>query len=173
MISSSQIKLIRSLSQKKFRDKNQLYIIEGEKLVKELEIGSVPYLALFYGGELLYSHNGLISKKELMIYGFNNPDPTPGQEEYGYEFYIPTDLNLEEDDTVKIKQMKGGTFAVTECHVIEDFEQIGRSWKELVAWVKEQSEYGFGECFWYEHHPIPLPGSEGFILNLYLPIVEK
>ena len=36
MISSSQIKLIRSLSQKKFRDKNQLYIIEGEKLVKEL-----------------------------------------------------------------------------------------------------------------------------------------
>ena len=119
----------------------------------------------------LKKHN--FSKKELMIYGFNNPDPTPGKEEYGYEFYIPTDLNIEEDDTIKIKQMKGGTFAVTECHVIEDFEQIGRSWKELVALVKEQPDYGFGECFWYEHHPIPLPGSEGFILNLYLPVVEK
>jgi TrmH family RNA methyltransferase len=36
MISSSQIKLIRSLSQKKYRDRNQLYLMEGEKLVKEL-----------------------------------------------------------------------------------------------------------------------------------------
>jgi TrmH family RNA methyltransferase len=36
MISSSQIKLIRSLQQKKYRDLHKLYVIEGEKLVGEL-----------------------------------------------------------------------------------------------------------------------------------------
>lgn len=36
MISSTQIKLIRSLQQKKFRDLHRLYVMEGEKLVGEL-----------------------------------------------------------------------------------------------------------------------------------------
>jgi TrmH family RNA methyltransferase len=36
MISSTQIKLIRSLQQKKFRDLHHLYVMEGEKLVGEL-----------------------------------------------------------------------------------------------------------------------------------------
>ncbi|MEN8228992.1 MAG: RNA methyltransferase [Bacteroidota bacterium] len=39
MITSSQIKLIRSLQQKKFRDKHMLYVMEGEKLVEELTGG--------------------------------------------------------------------------------------------------------------------------------------
>jgi hypothetical protein len=69
--------------------------------------------------------------------------------------------------------MKGGTFAVTECHVIVDFDKIGRSWKELVAWVKEQPDYDFGECYCYEHHPDSSGLPEGFILNLYLPVVKK
>lgn len=36
MISASQIKLIRSLRQKKYRDLHHLYFVEGEKMVKEL-----------------------------------------------------------------------------------------------------------------------------------------
>jgi TrmH family RNA methyltransferase len=36
MISASQTKLIRSLRQKKFRDQHRLYLIEGDKMVKEL-----------------------------------------------------------------------------------------------------------------------------------------
>ncbi|MFD1095109.1 TrmH family RNA methyltransferase [Salegentibacter chungangensis] len=36
MVSKSQIKLIKSLSQKKFRQKNKLFVAEGKKVVKEL-----------------------------------------------------------------------------------------------------------------------------------------
>jgi len=36
MISATQIKLIRSLRQKKYRDLHHLYVVEGEKMVKEL-----------------------------------------------------------------------------------------------------------------------------------------
>ncbi len=36
MISSSKSKLIRSLHQKKFRDQHQLFLVEGEKMVREL-----------------------------------------------------------------------------------------------------------------------------------------
>ena len=35
MISSAQIKLIRSLKDKKFRDRYGLFVVEGEKLVSE------------------------------------------------------------------------------------------------------------------------------------------
>jgi TrmH family RNA methyltransferase len=38
MISSAQSKLIRSLRQKKFRDREQLFLVEGEKMVLELAL---------------------------------------------------------------------------------------------------------------------------------------
>lgn len=37
MLSSNEIKMIRSLSDKKFRDRTGLFIVEGEKLVEEAE----------------------------------------------------------------------------------------------------------------------------------------
>ncbi len=39
MISSSKSKLIRSLQQKKFRDQHRLFLVEGEKMVRELTTG--------------------------------------------------------------------------------------------------------------------------------------
>lgn len=46
MISISKSKLIRSLQQKKFRDKHQLFLLEGEKMVSELATGGPanPYV---------------------------------------------------------------------------------------------------------------------------------
>ncbi len=37
MLPASEIKMIRSLSDKKFRDRTGLFIVEGEKLVDEAE----------------------------------------------------------------------------------------------------------------------------------------
>ncbi len=142
------------------------------KVIAVQVIGTEPETKAWQKMEAwLKEHN--FNKEELKIYGFNNPNPTPGKEEYGYEFYVPTNLNLEEDDTIKIKEMKGGTFAVTECLVKGDFEQITRSWKELIGWVKDHPDYEFEADYCYEHHPDPNASPEDFILNLYLPVVEK
>ena len=39
MISASQLKLVRSLQQKKYREQHKLYVVEGEKMVGELMAG--------------------------------------------------------------------------------------------------------------------------------------
>jgi len=38
----------------------------SKKLVKELRIGGVPYLVVFRNGKLLNSHNGLLSREEII-----------------------------------------------------------------------------------------------------------
>ncbi len=38
----------------------------SKNLMKELEIRSVPYLVMYWKGEILFSRNGFISKKELV-----------------------------------------------------------------------------------------------------------
>lgn len=66
MISSSQIKLIRSLSQKKFRDQHHLYVMEGEKLVGEFtggRAGSQHQIhQLFASGEWIEKNSLMLSK---------------------------------------------------------------------------------------------------------------
>ncbi len=37
----------------------------SKKLIKELQIGSVPYLVLYVKNKIRYSHNGIISQEEL------------------------------------------------------------------------------------------------------------
>lgn len=59
--------MIDSLSQEY---KNQITIVKinadaSKKLIKELQVGSVPYLLLYKQGHVKFEHFGLISRKEL------------------------------------------------------------------------------------------------------------
>ena len=47
MLSKSQIKLIKSLSQKKFRNKHGLFVVEGEKGIRELLNSSFELISLY------------------------------------------------------------------------------------------------------------------------------
>jgi thioredoxin 1 len=54
----------------KTKYKGQITIVKinadaSKKLVKELRIGSVPYLVLYVKNKIRYSHNGIISREEL------------------------------------------------------------------------------------------------------------
>jgi len=51
--------------------RNEISIVKinvdaSKKLVKELQIGGVPYLVAYRNGNILNSHNGLLSRKELV-----------------------------------------------------------------------------------------------------------
>lgn len=37
----------------------------SKKLVKELQLGSVPYLAIYQNGEIKFDHNGMLSRNEI------------------------------------------------------------------------------------------------------------
>lgn len=72
-ISKNQIKLITSLQQKKYRQKHQLFVVEGVKVVEELLNSSFEVFQLFYTDAFTIdtswalNHNTmkLISEKEL------------------------------------------------------------------------------------------------------------
>jgi len=106
------------------------------------------------------------------LFGFNNPDPSPGSPNYGYEVWIVIDPDMELEKEVKSLEFAGGLYAVTQCIVPKgDFDVIGATWKKLVAW-REDSKYKCGNHQWLEESvPMDLPDVE-FVLDLYLPIAE-
>ena len=104
------------------------------------------------------------------FYGFNNPDPSPGKPEYGYEVWVTIDESIEPEGEMKVKDFTGGLYAVTSCRGVSN---IYNTWMQFAEWCKK-SEYNFGKHQWLEKH-ISKPGETGLEeieLDLYLPIAE-
>lgn len=103
----------------------------------------------------------------VRFFGFNNPDPSPGTPNYGYEQWITVgpEVEAEEGDEIEIKPFSGGLYAVTRCKGIP---QIHPTWKRLVAWY-EESDYRRGHQQWLEEC---LPPLEEHVFDLYLPLAE-
>lgn len=116
---------------------------------------------------------GLLEEKgKHRIFGFNNPDPSKGSPNYGYEVWIEVGPEVEGEGEIEIKEFPGGLYAVTRCVVPKgNFEVIGATWKKLVAW-REDSKYKCGKHQWMEESiMLDLPDTE-FVLDLYMPISE-
>jgi DNA gyrase inhibitor GyrI len=116
---------------------------------------------------------GLLEDLELhRLFGFNNPDPSAGSPNYGYEVWIVVDNEMPPDDEAEIKHFEGGLYAVTRCEVPKgQFDVIGATWKKLVTW-REDSKYKWSSHQWMEESlPEERPDLE-FVLDLYMPIAE-
>jgi DNA gyrase inhibitor GyrI len=116
---------------------------------------------------------GLLDDLEThRLFGFNNPNPSPGSPNYGYEVWIVVGPDLEPDEEAELKDFEGGFYGVTRCVVPKGkFEVIGATWKELNTW-REDSKYNCGQAQWLEESvPLDLPDTE-FVLDLYIPIAE-
>ena len=100
-------------------------------------------------------------------FGFNNPNPSVGSPNYGYEIWIvPTD-GLPEGHQAKEVEFGGGLYAVAYC---PSLDVIGDIWQKLVAW-RDSSEYQYANHQWLEEeydHWAPAPQVNRF--DLYLPI---
>ena len=112
------------------------------------------------------------------IFGFNNPDPTPGSPNYGYELWITVDPDVAAEGEVEVKEFPGGLYAVARCEATGDpYEVIPATWQRLVVW-REQSAYQPGSQQWLEEH-LPAQGrglvetaGGALVLDLYLPLAE-
>lgn len=105
------------------------------------------------------------------IFGFNNPSPSPGSPNYGYEFWITVGPEVLPDGEVEIKDFPGGLYAVLTWDGMGDpNETIPAAWEKLALW-RENSAYQFGSHQWLEEHHAAEAGADNdFILDLYLPI---
>jgi AraC family transcriptional regulator len=116
---------------------------------------------------------GLLDDPEThRIFGFNNPDPSPGSPNYGYEFCIVVDAETEPEGDIKIKSLPGGLYAVARCKVDGDAETIGATWKKLVAWREESPYQGASHQWLEEHIGVFEESSDTFVLDLYMPIAK-
>jgi len=105
-------------------------------------------------------------------FGFNNPDPTPGSPNYGYEIWLQLspDTSLDEPpEGVTIKEILPSKYAVTR---FTGLENIGRTWRELVAWF-EDSPYtrppNWCTCLEEITNPAETDPAK-WVFDLYLPI---
>ena len=118
-------------------------------------------------GQWLKKEKVIASKAR--IFGFNNPSPEEGEEEYGYEIWVTIDKDLEiEHDKIQTKVVPGGLYGVTT--VKGGVENIFPAWQRFAKWV-EDSKYEFGDHQWLEEH---LGFDEEFnhtgSIDLFIPI---
>lgn len=102
-------------------------------------------------------------------YGFNNPSPSSGSPNYGYEVWVDVPSEVEPEDDLGEVMFNGGLYAVTR---FEKLENIGQVWEALVRW-REDSHYLNADHQWLEHLLNPLERDPSkFVFELYLPIKE-
>ena len=107
------------------------------------------------------------------LFGYNNPDPSPGSPNYGYDVWITVDESVQADGEARIIDFPGGLYAVTRIEVKNPMDDIPGTWQKLVKWM-ETSKYHHGKHQWLEEHIGPLDemgGEEPFTLDLHLPIM--
>ena len=113
--------------------------------------------------------------KPYRLFGYNNPDPSPGSPNYGYDVWLTVDESVQADGEARIIDFPGGLYAVTRIDVKNPWEDIPGTWQKLVKWM-EASKYRHGQHQWLEEHIGPLEemggGDQPFTLDLHLPIVE-
>jgi len=112
-----------------------------------------------------------LAAEDVSTYGFNNPDPSPGNASYGYELWLPVGEEVEVPPPLTAKRFPGGRYAVTR---FTGLSRIGHVWKELVAWF-EDSPYtqppNWLLCLEALRNPLE-PDPERYEFDLYLPIAE-
>jgi AraC family transcriptional regulator len=108
------------------------------------------------------------------IFGFDNPSPSVGSPNYGYEFWLTVDPDVKSDNEHQVKEFSGGLYGVLHCDVTEGdpYEIIPSTWGKLVKWL-ESSHYKHGSHQWLEEHLTRFDSNDrGFILDLYIPITD-
>lgn len=109
-----------------------------------------------------------IQPSDHRFFGFNNPNPTAGSPNYGYEQWITISEDVALGEELKAKEFSGGLYAVARCKLTE----IGPAWKRLARW-RENSKFTDGSHQWLEECVSDVYGSfEELVMDIYLPIAE-
>lgn len=110
------------------------------------------------------------------VFGFNNPAPSAGSPNYGYEFWLELKPGDAPDSAregagegeMEIKTFPGGLYAVTHCRGVE---AVPDTWRALVTWL-EDSRYAMSHDQCLEQHTGALDGDPAVLeFALYQAVV--
>jgi AraC family transcriptional regulator len=119
--------------------------------------------------------NGLWEQRtKHRFFGFDNPTPSPGSPNYGYDVWVTVDESVQAGDGGRVIDFPGGLFAITQIHAGPNGEGIFDAWQSLASWVEHSQytpEFSNRQCL--EESPDPFQGSpDGFTIILYEPVRE-
>lgn len=137
----------------------------------------------FVANELSFSQTG------YRVFGYNNPDPAEGAQEYAYEFCvtIPDELfetlpDVPENERSGVtsskvyrKTLHRGKYAVLSVKRTgpDIGENIMLAWRRFIAWI-EESKYGWGHNQYLEEHlGFNEDGEHIGGVELYFPVEDK
>ncbi len=103
------------------------------------------------------------------VFGFNSPALAPGVPEYGYEFWLAVDADLQPPEPIGVKQFEGGLFAITSCQLGPAMPEV---WKTLLRWVHTSQFRWRRSAHELERLVNPLALPDAMIVELCLPIEE-
>ncbi len=110
-----------------------------------------------------------LKREAVRWFGFNNPCPSPGSPNYGYEIWVPVGPEVQGEGEVTIKEIPARRYAVARC---EGLSRIGEVWQQLVLWF-EASPYQrpahFHQCLENLLSP-PGVSYDEYVFDLCLPI---
>lgn len=109
-----------------------------------------------------------LDRRFLRYFGFDNPGPSEGKTEYGYEVWVTKPDGLVIEDPFVEKKFQGGFYAVTVCTL----DNIGERWMQLCHWVKNNNIWEYREDICLEESISP-SGVIPFQLDLFEPIQKK
>jgi len=141
------------------------------RVISALGFGESPEEAAFGIIEQFCAEHGINPQDGTHQYfGFNNPNPSPGSPNYGYEVWLTVDDQVQVGDSrdVEIKGVPAATYAV---HRFTGLENIGDEWRAFVRWF-EDSGHEPGDCrhcLEQLRTPMDRPPEE-WVFDLYLPI---
>ena len=71
------------------------------------------------------------------IFGFDNPIPSAGTPNHGYEFWLTVGPEVVESGEIRIKTFEGGLYAIAlfEHDMSDPWHTIPAAWQELDEWV--------------------------------------
>jgi AraC family transcriptional regulator len=104
------------------------------------------------------------------VFGFNNPNPTPEREEYGYEFWVRVGSDSPREPGIEFRDFAGGEYAVTRCKLHGDPKgSVPEVWRKLLSWV-QSSEWNWRRTHELEKLLDPTAPEGDIELELYLPV---
>jgi DNA gyrase inhibitor GyrI len=93
---------------------------------------------------------GLLDAPGARVFGFNNPNPSEGSPNYGYEFMVTVGPEVEPGPEIRIGELPGGKYATMPATVETDpGTDIPAAWRRLDQWVAQHG-HRMGHHQWLE-----------------------
>ncbi len=119
---------------------------------------------------------GILGNPGTRVFGFNNPNPSPGSSTYGYEVWVTVPEGTRGSGEVRVKEVPGGKYAVGTTAPMFQGHVIPLAWQELGEWMRANKRL-MGSHQWLEEHlNFEKDGTTGFEnglrMKLYCPLAE-